>query len=615
MSRTSQRVLIVAMTASVGMVVIANVVFEPTVAIRAGYVVLGSVLGLVLNGMRGDNPTMGIQISPVVAFKIHVSLVCLGFAGAVLAQSLTVLLFTMPILGVTFVVLWNVTESRPMLYSGGLVLFSLVPFSWFLTSGFIFAHGDTAVHIRNIEILVQSGSIQSMPLEQYRVFSLEHIFIATQSLSSNITPYTGIIITGVTAMLLTAVATSRICFAIFGRKDFEIATFIAIIGMSTFSFYATYLFPQAFTLPLLFLLVLLAVRTRQEKNWQIISVALVLSVSSAYSHHLSLVIFLLLIVQWLVTNTILDQFVPQRKFQTTLLVLPVLTAVTVWVFVYQNFVINLAIATRTVITESIGRPVTTGAEITRLGISAPPVSMNDAAMWLISLEGIYLSLFVAFLLLGVSQCIEQREQVVHVIGLVVVAGTGAFLLLKIPITFQAKSRMSLMWAPFTGILVGMGIARIKPESGIQRITKQSPITIAVAALLISAPLIEPFDVHESGYSPVKSYSDGEVKQLAALAEFMEGRETVSATHTDAVMLRRFGAISDETLSVSGTAVTSPHLMVYRRGMPENQLYYSTGAKFVLKPLVVADHWMRKEIERSSSVYSSGQMWLVKTNST
>ncbi|MFC6993638.1 hypothetical protein ACFQH3_19090 [Haladaptatus sp. GCM10025707] len=340
-----------------------------------------------------------------------------------------------------------------------------------------------------------------------------------------------------------------------------------------------------------------------------------MGVTAVFTHQLALFIFGIFLTHWLITNRFLSRLTNQSMPSVYPLIIPILVAVSYWVLVDEIFAIGLVIASGTFSSQIINSPTAVSAGegeggIITLGTTLTTNNIIDSVSWLWSIEGIYFSILVALLTLCIVSIVENNASFNQGTSVVSVGLMGSILFLKTPLSIESKSRIALMWVPFVAIAIGRGIAFLKPANDHQ-ITARSTSAVLVVALLVSGPLLVPFDTFDSGYSPKESYSKSTVNQLQELTKYSEtSNSQISATHADAVMLRRFGAVQNEQINIVNQTVTSVHPILIRRNMSENRLSIATGEKWGLQPLIVSEEWVSKQSEQQSSIYHSGELRLI-----
>ena len=573
----------------------------PAAAVRAGYAVVGTVVGLGLYALtRGAGTTDGTAtLSAGRTAKVVVALGALAVAAtAWTGGRLLPLLGVLPVgyLLVAAQIRHDGAPAPTLLATA--VLFAVPPLTKYLTTGFYFGGTDTFAHVDSINRLLSANYTTVLP-HGYDFFPGFHLFVGAGSLLGGLTPYDALVLVGVGVSTLLVPTMYLVTTRLFGDTRTALGVALATTAIEWVGYHAVYFFPQTLAVVLLgvgFYVTASLPRAETNRQYHRYGVyALGLVAVLVLVHHLTYVVALApggaVAVATALSAAVgrrLDHPVGERladagarlRFRWSFPVVVGVTAVVSYL-VFSDSIIVYGIFG---LAFGIGRDVAgSGGFSTFLyGVSVPADSVARALSWFARPTGLYYSLFGAVALAGLYEVLSDGRRYAGQAALLAVGVGTVVVFLPLPVQIPQLERITVVVVLFAAFPLGIGIARAVRQSptragraaGVAALLLVATFGTAGALTTLTGDDITAVDVPDRDLQT--AMSDEEYAGTVATARFLD-RYGTDVAASDQITDRAFASVP-----VAG----SDGLIRQRRGLRTEP----AGLAAPAGTLVVRERW-------------------------
>lgn len=519
------------------------------------------------------------------------------------------------------------------------LLFTVGPVTKYLSTGFYFGATDLLGHVRAVELLYQTGRLESIAraYSTYDSFPALHILSGAISSFTGLSAYDSLIILGIFTYTVVTIAVFYLSQSIFSLSKSIMITLVFSV-LSVVHNYTTYFFPQALATALIIFLIYITIRRQSvpDSEYPLLSLAAVLvSICVVITHHVTQLILAGLVSalyapsilratglgQRLRVNRNLPRFIP---------ILFALTAGITYLFIISPTTVNYFAQFTTDIIDTLFVSDTGGGRaVVGLGTEIPYHTPRIAVKSLLSIDGVYYIGITALFSVGVVVTVVAYDQYANVAGLTLLGIGSSLAVLKTPLP-DTVSRLSLPLAFFFSIIVGVGLWQLVGKDSASNETtrwkglnkKRAAVFTLIVLVGTTGPLVAADDLYglHAGPNLWETYSTPEQQvefSEQELDEFETMVQYVDQHTSEATMLwvsreasDRFGGEERRApthISEEGIRTDSP--LVYRTNWINHQVGYETDE---LGTLMIADWWLDREIDASNKVYTTGMVGVVGT---
>lgn len=602
--------------ATVLVVGVSWLVFEPAVAVKSAYATVGLLVAtaIVLLPAVEDEGTEGsgwrYTATTIAVVTVGTAAVALGF------DRLPVLLVGLPLGGVLLAVqLRDAPDPRHVLAQASL-LFALSPVTKYLATGFYFGDGDLFNHVRGIELLLEAGTTAAIP--RYDAFPGLHVVAGAAAELTGLAPYDSLQLLGLLTFTL-LVSTMYLAGRLLTDSR-RLGAFVAVgfAVVYVVPIYANNVFPQSLALVFLGLLLYVAARLTEATGTvrvAILAIGVLLGAALVLTHHLTLVLF----APWLVLILGLRLLSGDERVtgpRAVPLALPWLMGVAYWVF-ERNFLREFFYFVLVILLGSLSAGEGWRSEYA-LGTVLPQLSLQQSIGSLASPEGLYFAALVAVLGLTVVALVDRFETHRPYVHLVLAGLAAAVLVLRTPILPDFE-RVRLPAALVFAFAAGLGLSRLLGRVPTNRVARIAPVAL-FAVLLTTTPMVGATDdlygLHAGADlyelqplpEPEVELSETEFETLRATAEHIQrsGGEVSTLTMTGRAM-GLFGLPGYGSVVIEGDRlVPQRRLFVSRTTWPNHRISFSPGGEFV-STLVLGEQWLQAFTASQNTVYTTGNV--------
>lgn len=521
-------------------------------------------------------------------------------------------------------------SSRLLTQVLGLYLVS--PVSQYLTTGFYFGPGDTFTHVRLVESLMESGTIEALTL--YSGFPGFHTFVGAVSMVAGVPAYDGLQLVGITSFSALIVLIYLVADSLHGQR-FAIFAALALTLMDSIVFFATYFFPQSLAVVLFTFLLYVALRTypRNSADLRLTICGLVVVPAVVLTHHLTVVLLVPLfgfavVSEWWTTSRAggSNWSIGVPTHRLSLVFVTGLLALTYWSFT-EEFIGMFAVFVlgkldSQLVASGSSKPILTYA----IGTSIPSLTLWDSVLSLFSPEGIYFILLTSTFVLGLVSVLDAPRKYVRMTGLVSTGVLSVVLVMRTPFALPGIERLRLPASIFFAFVIAIGLRRLldsRPKvPGVRHLTLALFVVFAATTPIVAGDDLYRAHAGPGLYElqplpePQRELSSGEVEQLAATSRFIETHGSTSRVTTFGVTARalsRFGSESTGRVSIVESGLrTGEGLFVYRERWTDHTVVFSP-AEYSLSSLVISEEWLDTTLQRENKVYDTGSVGILWRN--
>jgi len=635
---------------------VAFVLLGPIVGIKSTYVFLGLLLsgGLfytynrtgvsaTLRPMRVPKTrVLGKGVFMFVLFAVSAVPAARSLGVDTTIAQVTVLLFLLPLgyLALALQLRWELRSGWALAQI--LALFLVTPMVKYQSTGFYAASGDTPGHIYLINKVVRHGTWQEIPTTSfYHYFPGLHTLLGSASLLTGLPAYDVYMLAG---MITYSVV---ICIAyLFGRLLFKkrmLALFIAL-AMSLLLpvlTHASYFYPQAAAVASALLLLLLAYRSSTDANgyWAYMILAAPLVVELWATHHLTVVLFVPVILILIVVPKLIGQFGNQLNgSDAATAIQPVTFPLVVWVagsvaywlkrdVFIDPFVDSVfgVLSGPLLATGSSGDAGSQVVPVKTLGQQLPESTIDTALLSILSPSGIYNLLLVCTVSFAVITVVYRLERYRRSIPFLILGVGGSLLLLRTPIVVNGLDRTQLPLSIFIAVILGIALFRLLAEAD-GTVSQLAPVLAVFLLLTTSGTVAVSDEVYELHSGPDLwegrplpeeqfEFSQREMASFEQSSTFLRDRDAVVATDwRTQIGLERYGTKSKSMRVSEGRIQMKANLLMYRQRWPDHSLRLIPGGPPTqLITVVVNEAWLQRTVQTENKIYTTGEVGMLDPN--
>ena len=491
------------------------------------------------------------------------------------------------------------------------VLFLLSPLTKYLTAGMYIGHGDIIDHVRVVEGLLASGSIQALEFTSYQDFPGLHLVAAAAGSLSGLGPYDGIMLVGLVAYAIVIPAVYLVVARLTDHPLLALCTAFGVAVIDDLSFFASYVFPQSLaTVLIIVLFVLATLVARDAIKWRVAGLFAAVVVALTLTHHLTQVLFVPLLALGIVFYAIRGSSQARTVLFSRYTALLAFTGVITAVRLLQTGFFDRLFEAGALMIQGGALGGYTQSQSFGLGRAVAERSVWTALDWLASPYGLYLVVLVIVFSIGVVAFLRSESRPPAQATLFGLGAVGALLIFETPLAIQSLIRISFPWLFVFGFVIGIGVLKLRHRAGTVR---QRRVVFAVIVLLAAvAPMVTADNYYELDPRPTiqTSFSEEEAAELQAMSTYVRDQQlsptTLSLTRA---AMRRYGATDTVWTHFEGGTATIPDgHFVYRSSWPDYKVHFTSvtpGTTLYANSLYVSDAWIDQRVASSSKVYTAG----------
>jgi len=509
-------------------------------------------------------------------------------------------------------------------------LYAASSVSKYLTNDFYYGGSDTLYQVRNVETLVRTGSVATVP--RYDFFPGFHLVTGALSMLGGIRAYDAILLLGIITYGVVVLAAFALVRTVTGNERLGAFVAVGLVMVEPFLYYATYFFPQSLAVALAVFGLYVAYRANQERDLRarFSLVGLVVAIALVATHQLTIVLFVPIVgILFAVTyaQTRFDdrsvENAPPTWPRGHLAAVVGLGSIVYWAY-RSTFFAELASSVRAILRLSLftgdsGAPTQTYT----LGTELPALTLETAVRGLLSTDGIYQIALVVVFSLGIAAAIDRPRRYWPVLPLFSVGMVGAVAMFRTPLTVPGLARGQLPVAVFFAVVLGIGLYRLSRSAGRSRATFVAVILL-VATVGTTAPLnynaggdLYALNAGPNLYElyptpqPQTEFSDAEYQDLESVAAFAEQYDAPLYTFSvGSQAMRGFGVESGGASVNRSGIVTDEGLFLYRDRFVDHRISYAIGDGVAIGTVLIASEWLDETLTTQNKVYAGGRVGLV-----
>ncbi|EMA47063.1 hypothetical protein C449_02642 [Halococcus saccharolyticus DSM 5350] len=512
-------------------------------------------------------------------------------------------------------------------------LYGASTISKYLTNDVYYGGGDTLYHVRNVETLVQTGSVAG--ISRYEFFPGFAILNGAIRVIGEISAYDTILLTGIFTYGVVVLSAFVLVRAATGNERLGAFVAVGLVMSEPFLYYATYFFPQSLAVALVIFGLYVAYRANQDREtrFRFSLIGLILGAALVVTHQLTIVLFIPIVGILAAATSLLNRIDSMTTGGQARLRLPrgylaaivAFLSISYWAY-RSTFLAELASSVRTILgfglfTADSGAPTPTYA----LGTTLPSLSIETALRSLYSTDGVYQIALLIVFLLGVATVIDRTRTYWPVLPLFSVGIVGSVMMFRTPLTVPGLNRLQLPLTVFFAVVIGVGLYRLS-RSGDRNHTTLLAIVVLVAAVGTTAPLNygagDDLYAINSGPNlyelyptpePQKAYSNAEYRDLESTAGFLRRHDvTLYSFAVDSQAMDGFGVESESAGVNESGIVTGEGVLLYRQQFVDHRLSYvvSSGDGIAIGSVLIDPHWFDQTLATQHKVYASDQTGLL-----
>lgn len=590
------------------------VTFDPQVALKGSYVLGGVLLSFLLYRWKGPTDGMDTGRRTSDLEKTVGIVVSLSIAVAAIWNTRLVVLFVGVPLGYTLIVKQAIDRvSTWRLLPQILAVWAVSPLSKVLTTGLYFGQGDTLNHVRFIELVMQTGSVGSIGTT-YSMFPVLYILASVVGHVTRLPAYWSFVGLGIATFAFGLTLVYVLFASLIGRRG-AVAGVLGATILTPTMYYAVYFFPQSLaTIVALFIIYLaFAVKlSTRPRRFQVVAVLAALTL--VLSHHLTLFLFVPIVVGLLVAVPIFERVphIPDdfgiRPWGGVFAIVG-LSALFYWtlslgVGFYYGFV-------ETPLKLLAGQFLSGGGGGPRTLFTFGTVPTTTR---IIDVGFVYMLLLVAVFVQGLRSLLDSPRRYAPATGMLTVGvGAGAFVF-ESPLSFKSWGRITMPFHFFFALVLGIGLVCLFVSTS-DRTGRIAAAVLLVTALGTTGAMTAADDVYSLQGNRVAQteFSDGEVAQLERTSRTVDRLEaSVSTFWITRVALQRFSDVRVDRPTVSNSGIQSnADLFLYRQRWPDHQIRFKTESNY-LGRIVLSDSAFARIETENSKVYTTGRVHMIWT---
>jgi hypothetical protein len=509
-----------------------------------------------------------------------------------------------------------------------LTLYAVAPVTKVLGTTFYIGKGDTPKHLHYVDLLVEAGTWQAIPTGSlYQYFPGLHSTLGSIRLLAGLSSYAaymtlGIVLYGVVICL--AYLSARMML---GDRTTALFVALATSVLAPIQTHATYLFPQAFVVPLALALLYLVVRqnlTSPDARLAHGSLAATLIVVLWFSHHLTVVLFVPVLLGLLVAPALFARYEPASGATDKVVIRPLALPLMIWVvgsvvyWVIQGVFIGPLVGS---IIKVLSKTFIAGGSGIAVPVRALGVPLPEATVWqsLISLgspSGVYNLVLVCVLALGAVTLLGNINRYRRAGGFVLVGLIGSILLLETPVVANGVRRLRLPFALFVAFPMGIGLQRILGVE-VSRLRRLAPAILVLLLLGTSTAVATGHDLGGLRSGPElmenrplpdgqKTFSASEMRSFERAAAFSRTHKArLSTDWRSEIGLGRYGVEADSIRTGPDHVSAPSEHVLYREAWTAYSLRV-IPERLSLRTVVIDQEWMNRFVATENKIYTTGE---------
>jgi len=629
---------------------VAFTLLGPVVGIKSTYVFLGLLLsgGLFYTYHSTTVPTtlrpmevsrtrvLGKSVFVLVLLAVTAVPAGRAFGIETVVAQMAVLLFLVPAgyLALALQFRWEPPAGRTLAQI--LALFSVTPIVKYQSTGFYASSGDTPGHVYLIEQVVSNGTWQAIPTTSfYHYFPGLHTMLGSMSTFTGLSPYDVYMLAGIATYCVVIAVAYLFARLLFDNRVLPLCIALAMSLLLPIITHASYFYPQALAVAVALVLLLLSYRgsTDADNYWAYMVLAALLVGQLWVTHHLTVVLFVPVLVALLAGPRLVSRFGPDDATA----VRPVSSPLVVWVAGSVAYWLGrdvfIAPFVGSVVDVLSGPLIATGSgdetsvvPVKTLGQALPESTVGTALLSVFSPSGIYNLLLVCTVSFAAITVIYRLERYRRVIPFLVLGVGGSLLLLRTPLVINGLDRTHLPLSIFIAFLLGIALFRLLPNAD-ATLSRLAPVLVVFLFLTTSATLVASPHVYELHSGPDLwegrplpeeqiDFSQREMRSFEQSSTYLEGRDAVVASDwRTQIGLERYGTDSKSMRVRDGQVTMEADLLMYRSRWPDHSLRLIPGGPPVPLITVVVDKaWLDRTVRTENKVYTTGEVGMLADRS-
>lgn len=611
---------------------------DPIVGIKSGYGFIGLLIALIvyhsntttregsLTGFKSSGRPLRISVYVITLFSVLVvaGISSLFGSGASIARTF-VLVLVLPI-GYTLVMIQLYVKPLPQhALPQILSLFGLDLVTKYLSTGFYFGRGDIPKHVHYTDLIISSGTWQTIPET-----SFYHFFPGLQTLAGSVglltgfSPYDSLVVTGICAYLVVVLVMYLLAQTLFDSYLMPICIALGVTMLDPIHRYSVYFYPQSLAVALVAIVVLIAFNYNSAGPRGYLTGLLLSSpivVALWFTHHLTMVLLAPIIVVLTVGPAVLNRVAAlDRTVRPQVIPLAALVTGSVSYWLWQDVFYATLVSAFFDVTASgeAASEADAGANIEALGLQIPEPTVGDAFFSLFSPGGVYNIVLVAALAFSAIVLLNKSSDYWRAGGPIAVGLLGSVLMLRLPIDLHGSARLQLPLSLFVAFVLGVGLYQVLTNAQIKRAV---PGVFVFVLLLTAGPAVAADDLYalQSGPDlwerqttpdPQKEFSDAEMESFRLSSEFIQGNDaSVSTDWHNSLGLRRYGTESESFVVENSTIRSDEDLLMYRQRWADHSIRLIPERRSLVT-LVISENWLRELTTSENKVYTTGEVGLL-----
>lgn len=620
-------------------------ILGPVVGIKSGYVLIGLLLAVTLYNYAESDSKQLLEKTPpnedshLSEFVIGLALMSIiavvgarAFAvdASVLRTAALVVVLPVGYLLLALQIQRGVANKWLLLQI--ICLYAVDPLTKYASTNFYFGRGDIPKHVYFTELVVNSGTWQSIPETTfYSYFPGLQTLAGSVSLLTGLSPYDSLILTGIATYVIVVCVAYLLADLLFSDRLFPIYAAISVTALAPIHRYSVYFYPQALAVALMLIVVLVAFRygVVQSSNYlqhALISAPIVMALW--YTHHFTIVLFLPILVGLVLGPILLsrplglsDTVRPQR--------LPLLGLVggslTYWLTEDIFITALLNDLSKVVGFAEIPSNSGGGSEIVALGTAVPEPSVWEAALSLFSAGGLYNIMLVCLLSLGSLVVIRDRFKYQRAGTVIAIGIFGAGLMIRTPIDIHGLVRTQLPLSVFVAFVIAAGLRRLLPVRK-ESLKKAATVSLVVVLLASTGPAVAADDLYglhsgpdlwESRTTP-ETQKDFTAKEMAGFRQstaFSNRYDVSVATDWNSqIGLIRYSEEfkSYPTFDVDDGRIETNQKLLYRQRWLDHSIRL-IPERLSFVTLLISDDWHSELIRNENKIYTTREVGMLADN--
>ncbi|ADQ68688.1 hypothetical protein [Halogeometricum borinquense] len=577
----------------------------PETAIKGSYMLLAMVLATFLynrNPSWDNSLTVGLSAPNITKLMVFVFLTSILLSFTI-EQRWLILITTLPI-GYYLVISGIHRSELPSpawIFIQVSILFSIPLITELVQTGVYFGNGDLLKHSRFVTELVEQGTIEAIPSDYSSLPGL-HLLIGQIHTVTNLPVILSISVTGI---IVYAVSGIGLVFTLANRVlTKRLAFYSVVVGSAVvqMTYFSLYFFPQSLGVLLLITSLFAGTAGSIQQDRRLILLSVLTAIIVVFTHHLSLILFLPIL---LVLSICAHRSVLSARIVTPT-ALGFLAGLAYWSLLVDNFITNFvsfAMGTISGVTAS-----NQGASsVFYYGVQPKSETLGDAALSLISVDGLYYIAIATLCIIGVLAVLGATSRGYSISPYLLLAIVSIPFILKTPLAIKSLTRLQLPLAFFLSMIVGLGI---KNALNTRTRIKKAGALLTVLVLCVTGPLVAAEDFSDSNRPAQYQFTDSEYEQLNSVGTFAEHSRMSTTLWADRQGLYSLGYTSSGRVTLRRSGIEYPEgVFIYRTRWPEHRMSVTTSPVYSNK-VVMSDMWLSDSIESSHKVFSSGQVGVI-----